>query len=222
MVSDEIASAHASPALGLDRDVPCPQCRYNLRGLTELRCPECGLHHESWRELQRAIDEKWRRRERHWAIALAVSCGCGALVAVWPLGLLVFAAVCIFAVAAVQAALETVLASLLVGPGGWPRFRAWWEGIVIGYGASALILLGIGHPPYFFERDSLLDLPAAFVWLTVATTLAAVAIQWCVVRCRARHWGIHLPPKRLLPACALAKAITGVLWLFAPLRLVGI
>jgi hypothetical protein len=24
------------------RDVPCPRCRYNLRGLTVTRCPECG------------------------------------------------------------------------------------------------------------------------------------------------------------------------------------
>ena len=25
-----------------DRDVPCPLCGYNLRGLTSDRCPECG------------------------------------------------------------------------------------------------------------------------------------------------------------------------------------
>jgi hypothetical protein len=25
-----------------DRDVPCPLCRYNLRGLASNRCPECG------------------------------------------------------------------------------------------------------------------------------------------------------------------------------------
>ena len=25
-----------------DRDVPCPLCGYNLRGLTMPRCPECG------------------------------------------------------------------------------------------------------------------------------------------------------------------------------------
>jgi hypothetical protein len=25
-----------------DRDVPCPGCRYNLRGLTTDRCPECN------------------------------------------------------------------------------------------------------------------------------------------------------------------------------------
>ena len=27
-----------------DRDVPCPRCGYNLRGLTAGRCPECGDH----------------------------------------------------------------------------------------------------------------------------------------------------------------------------------
>lgn len=26
-----------------DRDAACPECRYNLRGLTHPRCPECGL-----------------------------------------------------------------------------------------------------------------------------------------------------------------------------------
>jgi hypothetical protein len=25
-----------------DRDIPCPQCEYNLRGLAMPRCPECG------------------------------------------------------------------------------------------------------------------------------------------------------------------------------------
>ena len=27
----------------VDRDVACPRCRYNLRGLTTPRCPECGF-----------------------------------------------------------------------------------------------------------------------------------------------------------------------------------
>lgn len=26
-----------------DMDIPCPRCEYNLRGLVEPRCPECGL-----------------------------------------------------------------------------------------------------------------------------------------------------------------------------------
>lgn len=27
----------------IERDLPCPRCRYNLRGLITPRCPECGL-----------------------------------------------------------------------------------------------------------------------------------------------------------------------------------
>jgi hypothetical protein len=33
-----------------DRDVPCPLCGYNLRGLAEPRCPECGYRFE-WANL---------------------------------------------------------------------------------------------------------------------------------------------------------------------------
>ena len=31
-----------------DRDVECPLCRYNLRGLTVPRCPECGNRLRLW------------------------------------------------------------------------------------------------------------------------------------------------------------------------------
>jgi hypothetical protein len=33
---------------GVDRDLPCPRCRYNLRGLVGNRCPECGKDVESY------------------------------------------------------------------------------------------------------------------------------------------------------------------------------
>ena len=41
-------AAGTSPVLG--QDVACPLCEYNLRGLTEPRCPECGYTF-SWPEL---------------------------------------------------------------------------------------------------------------------------------------------------------------------------
>lgn len=31
-----------------DRDVPCPVCRYNLRGLIGGACPECGAQLKAW------------------------------------------------------------------------------------------------------------------------------------------------------------------------------
>jgi hypothetical protein len=41
---------------GLERDLLCPLCDYNLRGLSDPRCPECG-HQFDWAEL---IDEaRW-------------------------------------------------------------------------------------------------------------------------------------------------------------------
>src|SRR5262245_24135568 len=35
----------------VERDVPCPLCDYNLRGLTEPRCPECG-HKFEWDDVR--------------------------------------------------------------------------------------------------------------------------------------------------------------------------
>src|SRR4051812_30293929 len=51
----ESAPAPAPPAPAIDwssitNEVECPLCRYNLRGLTEPRCPECGLQF-TWAEV---------------------------------------------------------------------------------------------------------------------------------------------------------------------------
>src|ERR1700675_2701657 len=34
----------------LSSEIHCPLCNYNLRGLVEPRCPECG-HRSTWKEL---------------------------------------------------------------------------------------------------------------------------------------------------------------------------
>ena len=58
-----------------DRDVPCPLCRYKLRGLTTPRCPECG------RELQLTVGLT-EPRQGAWVlcqIAVAATGGIGLL-----------------------------------------------------------------------------------------------------------------------------------------------
>jgi hypothetical protein len=43
-------SYHAAPPAAAANAVPCPLCEYDLRGLAEPRCPECGYHF-TWEEL---------------------------------------------------------------------------------------------------------------------------------------------------------------------------
>jgi len=47
---DTNAPPVARPLAAIDEDIPCPLCNYNLRGLTEPRCPECGYRF-TWNEL---------------------------------------------------------------------------------------------------------------------------------------------------------------------------
>jgi hypothetical protein len=45
-----IESSSPPDGTTLDRELHCPLCEYNLRGLVEPRCPECG-HRFDWRQL---------------------------------------------------------------------------------------------------------------------------------------------------------------------------
>ena len=48
---EPVGSAVAGPDWEkIEHAVECPLCRYNLRGLSEARCPECGFTFE-WREI---------------------------------------------------------------------------------------------------------------------------------------------------------------------------
>jgi hypothetical protein len=65
-------SASHSPSIqpeAIDFDILCPHCDYNLRGLTESRCPECGTHFDRERLL------KW---ETEWGVGLLFSRSPGA------------------------------------------------------------------------------------------------------------------------------------------------
>ena len=61
-----------------DRDVPCPLCGYNLRGLTAARCPECGQP----LRLSVALTDPYLRAWITLAVALLLPAGLGLLWAV--------------------------------------------------------------------------------------------------------------------------------------------
>ena len=48
-----VRSLPLPPGWRLERDAPCPACRYNLRGLHDPRCPECGKSFQ-WQEILEA------------------------------------------------------------------------------------------------------------------------------------------------------------------------
>ena len=58
----------------LDRDLPCPQCRYNLRTLHTPRCPECGLVYY-WEEVLRVECPRCGKRLTHQDRSDCAACG---------------------------------------------------------------------------------------------------------------------------------------------------
>jgi len=213
---------------GLQHDLPCPRCRYNLRGLTLPRCPECGFEFR-WEDIPRLLDEIRRRRERR----NSVIAGCvlampliGVLAFV-PAILLFFVALSVwvlapFAVSGCQAAVEMCLVWPIIGQVGWRRLRAWWEGVLIGYGVSVVSMLLAGR--YWSLGDFGWD--AAERWgllhFYVGTTIEVAIVQFWVVRRRWRQWGVPVASRKLWVACAVSKLVTGTLWFLMPFRLMAV
>ena len=71
-----------------DRDISCPLCRYNLRGLLSPRCPECGRDLELRVGLSEPRQGAWLSAQ----IATTAAAGIGLMIAIvvcfqgWPSG----------------------------------------------------------------------------------------------------------------------------------------
>lgn len=208
------------PTSGIDEDIPCPKCQYNLRGLTVPRCPECGFHFE-WKDLpsfRPPPPPSWREG----ALGIAILVG-GLPVAVILASLgpallpLLVAIAVTFLLSGVQAIVEIVPARLCIGPITPRRFRAWWEGVLIGYGACAATVALFGHPFLLTPSDN--DrVPGGFAWMMTATAVVSFAIQYAVVRRRLRRWDDPLPARSLLEGCLAAKIVIAAVWTLVLIR----
>jgi hypothetical protein len=60
-----------------DRDVPCPGCGYNLRGLLGSRCPECGeaIELDVRRESAATVWRRWAVPGLAWPLVFALNQG---------------------------------------------------------------------------------------------------------------------------------------------------
>ncbi len=66
-----IAESQAVVAFACDRDLLCPNCRYNVKNIPEPRCPECGM------QLGLALVAKGRRWLPPIIVMIAASAGVG-------------------------------------------------------------------------------------------------------------------------------------------------
>jgi hypothetical protein len=217
---------------GLNEDVSCPKCQYNLRGLTVPRCPECGFEF-AWADLPKWRQEDVERREKRYARTVFVSL---AIVFVGflllcsseapelaALSIPIAAIAMAFAVSAAQACIEVffawpIMATRVTGR----RFRAWWEGVLIGYGLSAATMFVSGHGLSLLEYRGFRLLPPSLWFLLAITTAEACLAQWWVVRRRSRQWNDPIPPRRLFLACVVAKFVVAIPWAFCPFSIVRV
>lgn len=78
-MSDEEARRDFLREFLAERDAPCPMCDYNLRALTDDRCPECG----SEVEVKVGLTEPRLTGFIAGIVALAMGLGFNAIVLVW-------------------------------------------------------------------------------------------------------------------------------------------
>ncbi len=209
---------------GLDCDVPCLQCGYNLRGLIEPHCPECGFQFD-WATLPQLIELARLRRRRNTSlinglILLVIILGVLILLAT-DVGLLVFGFIFALAVGAVQTLVELGPASLFVGAPTWKRFFAWWEGVLIGFGVCAATILMSGYGTCLFDRRWVPGEKMRFLPLLVLLAAESYVVQCIIVRWRMALFGERVPVRRLLLGCLLAKCITAAILIGQPLRIIG-
>jgi hypothetical protein len=144
-----------------------------------------------------------------------------------PGGILAVPAILLFAVVAFllgagQTAIEILPAAVLLGRPSRRLFRAWWEGVVISYGACATLLYVSGRAFCILEPENDLTLRWRLWPIWLMNLLVAVATQYFVLRARSRQWPEIPTPRGLVPLIVVTKLLTAAAWLAFPLRLVRV
>lgn len=73
-MSKELGRVLTAAKAPLDEHLPCPQCGYDLHGLPEVRCPECGFRYDAEAIRTLASAEYWIRLNCSRTIMLYATC----------------------------------------------------------------------------------------------------------------------------------------------------
>ena len=151
-----------------------------------------------------------RPSARDWARLAGALLVVALVVVLWPVtvGLVAIAAfvTLVASAAAAQGLLELVIVWPIIGPSPLSRRRAWWEGVLAGYGlcAATLLVTGWGLIPLGADpRDVVLGPGPLLALLAVESVL----MQWWVVHWRCGGLDEAVSGPRLLLACVLARAV---------------
>jgi hypothetical protein len=162
----------------------------------------------------RLREELLRKRTswQEWFVLGVPSAVLGLIIMFTPLVVLVLLVGGAFAVSAFQAGIEIAFAWPILRTLSWKRFRAWWEGVLIGYGLCGLTCLLFGRPLIVLGFVGLQRGPTSTALLLIITAVESLLAQWWVVRWRARQWNDPVPAGRLAAACLAAKALVAIPW----------
>lgn len=171
-------------AMTLEDHLACPKCGYDLHGIPEVRCPECGFRYDAAALRSMAASAEWIRLvaarmlivRATWAAALTVPAVLDRL------SINGLSSLCVIAIAYLAAFLTwAVLTDAYVGLASIPNLLT----VLLGVG---LFIMCIGH---------------AVPWASLGVGIVFLLLAWTA---RIRYWPTLLPPSNT-PSIELRRSV---------------
>ncbi|UCC29102.1 MAG: hypothetical protein JSU86_12970 [Phycisphaerales bacterium] len=168
----------------LEDHLACPKCGYDLHGIPEVRCPECGFRYDAAALRSMAASAEWIRlvAARMLIVRATLAAALTIPAVLDHLGISGLSFFCVTAVAYLAAFLTwAVLTDVYTGPTSIPTLLV----VLLGFGA---FIRCIGH---------------AGPWVSLAAGAVFLLLAWMV---RIRYWPT-LPPPSNTPSTELRRSV---------------
>ncbi len=164
---------------GLDADLPCPECDYNLRGLRTPRCPECGYIFR-WDDVPRLLERGKQSHTYKYVIWGAAFILLITGIVYWPIPVIIAAWIMLVGMFSFVAWLNTrfeLLFARLMMPGLSRRHEQyWWLGMMCALVVTFLTASIFAPVPEAYIRHG----PWAMSWDHWLVLVAVVTLMTCI------------------------------------------